>query len=366
MELIKNSAYFVKMLEQLDKDYKDIEASIQYQNKLYDKKIQIINEVNQYNSSLIEKITKLNHKNPPANDLTINSNKILFTDTDNIIESLSLYSSYGNCIHPKIVGTLNNVFNLETSIGYMFKNNATVTVNDKESEEFTSIIKHDSIENKVPYFEVYNNNVVTVKIIVPKNSLIGETTCNMIEISPFLPGGAILENILIESMEGTEYNSHQTLINYSQPIENTRIVLSKNYAVQEITLVFRLIYKNSQDLYPFGLKHIYLLNANLDKNSRIVLKSSYTKLLKQIGEHIYLSDQYSENLTGEFSKHDTTYSAEKIKLYSHLANDKLLFPIETYTNTSMKQISRNTKNFYADIPINKSMYSIEFREIKFV
>ena len=53
-----------------------------------------------------------------------------------------------------------------------------------------------------------------------------------------------------------------------------------------------------------------------------------------------------------------------IKLYSYLSNGNLLYPIETHARDIVNQISRNTKVFYADIPVKKAMYSIEFLKVR--
>ena len=132
-----------------------------------------------------------------------------------------------------------------------------------------------------------------------------------------------------------------------------------------MVLNFKLTFVNNLGMYPFGLRHIYLYNANFDtKNSNIVIKNEYKNLIKYINDNIVVSDQSADEVGNRYSKHSTTCSEMDIKLYSYLSNGNLLYPIETHARDIVNQISRNTKVFYADIPVKKAMYSIEFLKVR--
>lgn len=132
-----------------------------------------------------------------------------------------------------------------------------------------------------------------------------------------------------------------------------------------MVLNFKLTFVNNLGMYPFGLRHIYLYNANFDtKNSNIVIKNEYKNLIKYINDNIIISDQSADEVGNRYSKHNTTCSEMDIKLYSYLSNGNLLYPIETHARDIINQISRNTKVFYADIPVKKAMYSIEFLKVR--
>jgi hypothetical protein len=294
-----------------------------------------------------------------------NANKILFADTNKVLEANSNYEKYGNCIHPKIVGNLDNLLNFNSAAGYIFKNSATVSINEEVKEEYIDVLKHDTILNKMPTFYQYSSDTVTLTIEFPDNPIVGSATCNAIEISPFLAGASILKNVTIITTPGTQLSNKAIVIDYDQPLEDTRILFDNTYSIKTMVLNFKLTFVNNLGMYPFGLRHIYLYNANFDtKNSNIVIKNEYKNLIKYINDNIVVSDQSADEVGNRYSKHSTTCSEMDIKLYSYLSNGNLLYPIETHARDIVNQISRNTKVFYADIPVKKAMYSIEFLKVR--
>lgn len=379
MELKNTSKYFTELVESMQQEYNDLETSIIKQHNSYDKKLEIMNAVLEYSNYLNNQMSRYIDSLKDGNRINeiifdgetvlkkniYNANKILFADTNKVLEANSNYEKYGNCIHPKIVGNLDNLLNFNSAAGYIFKNSATVSINEEVKEEYIDVLKHDTILNKMPTFYQYSSDTVTLTIEFPDNPIVGSATCNAIEISPFLAGASILKNITIITTPGTQLSNKAIVIDYDQPLEDTRILFDNTYSIKTMVLNFKLTFVNNLGMYPFGLRHIYLYNANFDtKNSNIVIKNEYKNLIKHINDNIIISDQTADEVGNRYSKHSTTCSEMDIKLYSYLSNGNLLYPIETHTRDIVNQISRNTKVFYADIPVKKAMYSIEFLKVR--
>lgn len=379
MELKNTSKYFTELVESMQQEYNDLETSIIKQHNSYDKKLEIMNAVLEYSNYLNNQMSRYIDSLKDGNRINetifdgetvlkkniYNANKILFADTNKVLEANSNYEKYGNCIHPKIVGNLDNLLNFNSAAGYIFKNSATVSINEEVKEEYIDVLKHDTILNKMPIFSQYSSDTVTLTIEFPDNPIVGSATCNAIEISPFLAGASILKNITIITTPGTQLSNKAIVIDYDQPLEDTRILFDNTYSIKTMVLNFKLTFVNNLGMYPFGLRHIYLYNANFDtKNSNIVIKNEYKNLIKYINDNIIISDQSADEVGNRYSKHNTTCSEMDIKLYSYLSNGNLLYPIETHARDIINQISRNTKVFYADIPVKKAMYSIEFLKVR--
>lgn len=379
MELKNTSKYFTELVESMQQEYNDLETSIIKQHNSYDKKLEIMNAVLEYSNYLNNQMSRYIDSLKDGNRINetifdgetvlkkniYNANKILFADTNKVLEANSNYEKYGNCIHPKIVGNLDNLLNFNSAAGYIFKNSATVSINEEVKEEYIDVLKHDTILNKMPTFFQYSSDTVTLTIEFPDNPIVGSATCNAIEISPFLAGASILKNITIITTPGTQLSNKAIVIDYDQPLEDTRILFDNTYSIKTMVLNFKLTFVNNLGMYPFGLRHIYLYNANFDtKNSNIVIKNEYKNLIKYINDNIVISDQTADEVGNRYSKHSTTCSEMDIKLYSYLSNGNLLYPIETHARDIVNQISRNTKVFYADIPVKKAMYSIEFLKVR--
>lgn len=379
MELKNTSKYFTELVESMQQEYNDLETSIIKQHNSYDKKLEIMNAVLEYSNYLNNQMSRYIDSLKDGNRINetifdgetvlkkniYNANKILFADTNKVLEANSNYEKYGNCIHPKIMGNLDNLLNFNSAAGYIFKNSATVSINEEVKEEYIDVLKHDTILNKMPTFYQYSSDTITLTIEFSDNPIVGSATCNAIEISPFLAGASILKNVTIITTPGTQLSNKAIVIDYDQPLEDTRILFDNTYSIKTMVLNFKLTFVNNLGMYPFGLRHIYLYNANFDtKNSNIVIKNEYKNLIKYINDNIVISDQSADEVGNRYSKHNTTCSEMDIKLYSYLSNGNLLYPIETHARDIVNQISRNTKVFYADIPVKKAMYSIEFLKVR--
>ena len=55
----------------------------------------------------------------------------------------------------KLLVILENLFNFNSSVGYIFKDSASVAINDEFRDEYKDVLKHDTIFNKLPTFAQY-------------------------------------------------------------------------------------------------------------------------------------------------------------------------------------------------------------------
>lgn len=185
------------------------------------------------------------------------------------------FEKYGCTIHPKFTNTPTNVFNLKTASSdqYYFRNDADVSINDNDfdnyNEDYKDILKHDSLNKKIFFKEFYNNEI-TIKISLPDQSRqLGPTTFNCIEFDSFLNGSYDITSIIVGNALDETYPVN--LIDGSNYIKNAgkfRIALSERYNFQVIIIKCKLHYAVETvngNVYPFGLKHIYLYNANFDQ-----------------------------------------------------------------------------------------------------
>ena len=148
MELKNTSKYFTELVESMQQEYNDLETSIIKQHNSYDKKLEIMNAVLEYSNYLNNQMSRYIDSLKDGNRINetifdgetvlkknvYNANKILFADTNKVLEANSNYEKYGNCIHPKIVGNLDNLLNFNSAAGYIFKNSATVSINEEVKE----------------------------------------------------------------------------------------------------------------------------------------------------------------------------------------------------------------------------------------
>lgn len=185
------------------------------------------------------------------------------------------YERYGATVHPQFIDVPSNVFNLKvaSSNEYFFRNDVDVSISDTDKdnfqEEYKSILMHDSLQKKI-VFDEYLNDTVTIKILLPDISQqLGPSTFNTIEIDPFLKGSFDILSIDIENSLKETYPipivSGDTLISQAGKI---RIALSERYNFQQIIIRCKLNFGYNKDnaiIYPFGLKHIYLYNANYNQ-----------------------------------------------------------------------------------------------------
>lgn len=275
------------------------------------------------------------------------------------------FERYGTTVHPQFIDVPTNVFNLKVASTneYYFRNDVDVSISDTDKdnfqEKYRDILKHDTLEKNV-IFNEYTNNIITIKILLPDISQqLGPTTFNTIEIDPFLKGSFDILSIDIENALKETYPipiiSDNTLIKEAGKI---RIALSEKYNFQQIIIKCRVNYKyvnaNSEVIYPFGIKHIYLYNANYNQYSVDPKKTD-----KQVESYIIckynLPVGTELNSINQKVKIKTPFSTEEVLC----KNYGITFYADFYDDTIQLETSEldensfpgNFNSFYVKIPL---------------
>lgn len=282
-------------------------------------------------------------------------NRIVYARQSSLAGS---YDMYGSTVHPKFVRDPNNIFNFVTSMGPVYKNNANVRINDVASDKHNSMLMHDSITGKGIAFGEYTTANIKVEVEVNVGDMLGDTTFNMIEIAPFLPGSFTINSIDVYKVQS--YLTQSTLPDYSilLPINKVgacRIMMDQKYSLYKFVMNITINYKNRNGKYPFGLRHLYFYNAEFDPNSHVIAKIDKSKFIDWVSEDITVRDQ-----SGVFA---STCVAQGVKLFMSYDNNLLQYEIATSKGLNENIIARNTKELYVKKLLNSCVMSLEFNTI---
>lgn len=269
------------------------------------------------------------------------------------------FSSYGNVIYPKLIKEPVNVFNLNMSgIGeHFFREDVKVLIEDVERTSYLDFLKHDTISKEI-MFDLYKKD--TLKMTIQVNditNLLGPTRFNMIEIDPYLAGSFDIEKLVIYSFNSDGEIGEEAEEVKFKTCSKTRLLLNKKYNFYRIDIHFKLkyqTYKNDSIVYPFGLKHIYLLDADFTKDSYVVVpikSDSYISIIK--------NDIVIQTPAGlRYSQIDL----EDIEIYIDYNKGELTSRVEQSYPDERKEIARNVKTLYAKVPLKttESLIAIKF------
>ena len=139
-----------------------------------------------------------------------------------------------------------------------------------------------------------------------------------------------------------------------------RIVLDKLHSFYKIDLTFKLSYYNLIDdnkIYPFGLKHIYLINTSFLDNSYGIIEINSDDYIN------YINDAIKVRTPNEII--ETSITNENIEIYLNC----IIKEDGTYEFSSKQTINKNdnnllsvnTKKIYAKVPLQgKAIIGIQF------
>lgn len=347
----KENSY--QMMQRFAKAESDIQLiqqnidSIQVQNE---KKLAVVQAVQQYSLWKMQQlITRIGSG-------VAQSDRIVFADENYIVAGN--YGIYGQTIHPAFVGTPRNVLNFQTNAGYVYRDIATVTINDEIKDEYCDILKHDSILDQSPVFNRYTSNDVTLTISL-NSSVVSDRTTNVIELCPFLPGSFTILSMTITAKSGAveQYTDEKTVeehINISE-VGAMRICLTNAIPLASVTLHIRIDYQDNQNTYPFGFKHIYFYHANFSSTSSVVVLLEKNGYIDYVSEDILFQTQWGSA--------ESTCKAEDVKSYLYYTNGVLQNEIATMNNSIQNYIPQNVKKIYVSIPIKTGMIAFEFKSL---
>lgn len=337
-----NSKELMDRFAKAETDIKNLDVRLDSFVKNVQNKTQVIHETNKY----IEYSLNTLAEKGSADD----NDKIVFAYEDNIVSGA--YGIYGQTIHPRFLNS-NNIFNFKTSVGPVYKDVATVKINDDTKKQYADLLKDDAVLDQQPVFNLYKDNAVSLTITIPSDSSLIDREFNVIELCPFLPGSFDIVTMTITEEDGTEYD-------YPGDIEKCgcmRICFPTKMQLKEISFVFRLNYQTIGSLYPFGFRHIYFLNADY-ADSSIVIPVTKKSYINYISEEVSVHDQY-----GTHNTLNDTCSKWGIRAFMYFNNNILENEITPLYGSNQSYISRNIKTFYLQIPISTSLISMEFKKI---
>lgn len=275
-------------------------------------------------------------------------------------DAVGTYDSFGITVHPKLVSTANNVFNFMTAMGPVYKDISNVYVNSTVSPTFENMLVHDAVKGKQMAFDEFTSPDITLRIEMNPSDLLGATSFNIIEILPYLPGSFDIKEIRLYSMQDYRAKNMSTptkiLDKRMTNVGAERIIMDATLELYACEIDVHVNYKNSQEKYPFGLAHIYFLNASMNKESSYQIYSiSREKYIDWVDDSIIVHDQNGYR--------DTTCTDEGIKLYAEYYDGELSSEIAMTKGISQNTLTRNTHKIYVRVPVKTSMISIRFKNI---
>lgn len=282
-------------------------------------------------------------------------NKIICGRTD-IIQGV--YDKFGSTIHPQFLKAPTDVFNFKTTSGYSFKDNAVVTVNDIIKPKYTAMLMHDSIASQDIFFEEYDTPVLDIRIRVNPGELLGTTAFNLLEIVPFIPGSFDITKLDIYSLQGYyvgDVSADSSMPGQIRKLGVSRLLIDQTINLYELRLNVYINFRNSNGKYPFGIKHLYFLNANFNPNSYAVFKVTENNFIDTVSEEITVTDQ-----TGTV---DSTCKEERIELFINWQDGVGIDSITTSKGLTSNPLTKNTKSFFVYYPIPRSVMALEFNSV---
>ena len=286
---------------------------------------------------------------------TERKNKIICARAD-VIQGI--YDKFGSTIHPQLLKVPTNVFNFKTTSGYAYKDNAVVTINEVKKPKYTAMLMHDSVVGQDIYFEEYDTPVIEISIKVNPGELLGTTAFNLLEIVPFIPGSFNITSLEVYSLQGYYVGDvlpESKIPGTIQKASVSRILIDRTVNLYELKMTVFINFKNSNGRYPFGIKHLYFLNANFNPNSYAVFKVKENKYIDTISEDVTVTDQ-----TGIVN---STCKEERMELYINWIDGVGVDSIATSKGLTNNPIVRDTDTFYIYYPIVRSVMSFQFDQI---
>lgn len=263
--------------------------------------------------------------------------------------STGMFTDYGNSVHAKFSKTPIDLFNLKLNNGgSMFRDDIFVRVNGIERDEYKSILMSENTLNKEIYFEEYFSDIINVEVEIDRSNILGVTRFNVIEIDPFIYGAydILSINVYTTDESGTLQQEPTLTLNGFDNIGRTRIILDKKYKLHKITIDFKSNFKSlkaEQEVFPFGLKHIFFYEADFKQDSFVIAEYIDNDFIEYINNTAIL---YTTQ-----GKKDTTLSEQNIEVYTDFIGNTLSGKVYPSTDADKNRIVKNTKKLYLKIPL---------------
>lgn len=343
------------LMSLLDNTYSritDMETNISNLKLNLDSRLSVIRNMQEYENKKMTELTNLVDKGKWVNQAT----KIVLANSNKVG---GVYEIFGSSVHPKFLKDPTDILNYKTVNGYAFKDNAAILINGISKPRYLAALQHDSILDQDICFEEFDTPNLEIEIKINPGKLLGSTNFNLIELVPFMPGSFDISNIEVYSLQGYYMNDTVPDSSISNTIHNvgvSRILLDRTVTMYKVKFNVKINHKNQNGAYPFGIKHIYFLNAEFNPDSYIVIKSDQVGYIDTISENLTVVDQ-----TGQVN---TTCKEEGLELYIEWDNGIGIDQIATSKGINNNPIPRDIKSFYIKYPIKRSTNSIQFNNIE--
>ena len=289
----------------------------------------------------------------------------------NNVKNKGLYDGYSNVAHAYFKQTPINVFNLKVVNGNesYFRDEVKVTINDVEDDYFKNILKAETVKDKEIFFEEYEfnsainlqedgtpikdtDNKSRIVMEVNKDKVIGTSKFNIIEIDPYLYRSFDIDSIEIYT---DETDVPTATLNNLKNVGKTRYILDKKYEFKKV--VFNIAHNystisNGKVIYPFGIKHIFFLEADFRNDSYIVLKYSSDDYIDDVNNKVTVVTATGERMS--------SLTEEGIRIFLS-NNNGMLENEQAPSNEIKKPIARNLKELFIRVPLkNESIIGYKF------
>jgi hypothetical protein len=346
-----NSKQIMDIMQSAQDSISRIDKDVNYMKAGLAKRLELIKNIQAFNS--LQATILRDSANGGASSSA--RTKFLLART----EAQGIYDTFGFTVHPKFIKEPINVFNISSSVGYIYKNNATVSIDGVQRQDMADMLIHDSIAEKGVAFACFDHPEILVEVKVDENDVLGSTDFNIIELLPYIPGSFTIRAVSLYTMQShkdgkivPDFYIMRDLRDFSA----SRVMIDKTRTLYRCVFSITLNYKNEDGMYPFGIKHLYFLKGEYNAASNIVFKASHGKYINTIGENIRVIDQNGE--------YESSCTEEGIKLYMDYSDGELKYEIPTSQGLIENPLSKNIKDFYVSMPVDRSITSIEFTDIK--
>lgn len=334
---VMSSKELNEIFSNAQKDTINFQQKIQAIKNDMSKKITIIKYENEF----------INKKLDVVNAGLISNEKIMSFENN----SYGLFNDYGYMIHPKFKKTPIDILNLKLPNGdNYFRNEVIAKVNEIEKSEYVNILMADNHIEKSIVFEEFETPEVSLEYTLSNSYNLGTMRFNTIEIDPYLYGAYDLTSIEIFSLDSSNNISAEPTYIYDgySNIGRIRIILPDKLKFTKIKFNFKINFKtqrNTIDIYPFGLKHINLLESDFIEDSFIITE--------------YVSDDFVEYVMNDMVLYTTQGKKEiianeyGIEVFTNYENNTLFGKVNLSSSAGIYRIPKNTRTLYVKIPLIK-------------
>lgn len=334
---IMNSQELNKIFSEAQKQTIDFQQKIQAIKNDMNKKAMIIKYENEF----------INRKLDVIDAGLIANEKIVSFDHN----SYGIFNDYGYMVHPKFKKSPIDIMNLKLPNGdNFFREGVLAKVNGIEKPEYVNLLMADNHVEKTIIFEEFDTPEISLEYNLTNTYTLGTMRFNTIEIDPYLYGAYDLMSIDIYTLDSTNNITAEPTYTYDgfSNIGRTRVILPDKMKFTKIIFNFKVNFKtqrNSIDIYPFGLKHIHLLESNFVENSFVITQFIADKFIEYVMNNMTLY-----TIQG---KRKITANEYGIEVYTDYENNTLLGKVNLSSEAGIYRIPKNTKTVYVKIPLTK-------------